>query len=80
MPAGDIAEQLQLLQPAASKHLRVLNKAGLVEVEAAANQRIYWLRHRSFQDLDNWIESFKHVWEERFDRLDEYLRKLHDKN
>ncbi|WP_338422617.1 ArsR/SmtB family transcription factor [Cytobacillus oceanisediminis] len=62
MPVGDIAEQLQLLQPAASKHLRVLHNAGLAEVEAVANQRIYRLRHQSFQDLDNWIESFKHVW------------------
>ncbi|RDU37920.1 transcriptional regulator [Neobacillus piezotolerans] len=80
LSVGEIAERLNLLQPATSKHLRVLNKAGLVEVKAVANQRIYRLKQQPFQELDKWVESFKHIWDERFDRLDEYLRKLQDGN
>lgn len=80
LTVGEIAEQLDLLQPATSKHLRVLNQAGLVEVEALANRRIYKLRQQPFQNLNHWLESFKRVWEERYDRMDDYLRKLQEKD
>ncbi|OAH57815.1 MULTISPECIES: metalloregulator ArsR/SmtB family transcription factor [Bacillaceae] len=80
LTVGEIAEQLGLLQPQTSKHLRVLSEAGLVEVQAIANRRIYKLRHQPFQDLDDWLESFQCVWNERFDRLDDYLRNLQGKD
>jgi DNA-binding transcriptional ArsR family regulator len=76
LPVGEIAERLGLQQPQASKHLRVLSEAGLVEVHAAANRRIYKLRSKPFQELDHWLGSFRRIWEERFDRLDDYLREL----
>jgi DNA-binding transcriptional ArsR family regulator len=80
LTVGEIAEKLELLQPQTSKHLGVLNKAGLVEVKAQANMRIYKLCQQPFKDLDGWLTSFEHVWEERFDRLDEYLQKLQGKD
>jgi DNA-binding transcriptional ArsR family regulator len=80
LTVGEIAERLGLHQPQTSKHLRVLNECGLVEVQAIANRRIYKLRQQPFQDLDNWLESFQHVWHERFDRLDDYLRELQRKD
>jgi DNA-binding transcriptional ArsR family regulator len=79
LTVGEIAENLQLLQPATSKHLRVLHQAKLVEVDAVANRRIYKLSQQPFRDLESWIDSFKQVWEQRFDRLDEYLRNLQEK-
>ncbi|MGM0875713.1 MAG: ArsR/SmtB family transcription factor [Bacillota bacterium] len=79
LTVGEIAERLGLLQPQTSKHLRVLSKSGLVEVQAIANRRIYNLRHQPFQDLDDWLDSFHRVWHERFDRLDDYLRDLQRK-
>ncbi|HEV1998467.1 MAG TPA: metalloregulator ArsR/SmtB family transcription factor, partial [Candidatus Dormibacteraeota bacterium] len=51
-PVGAIAEELRLRQPQASKHLRVLSEAGLVEVQAVAQQRIYRLRPERFKELD----------------------------
>jgi DNA-binding transcriptional ArsR family regulator len=80
LTVGEIAERLGLLQPQTSKHLRVLNESGLVEVQAIANRRIYKLRQQPFQDLDAWLESFHHVWHERFDRLDDYLSELQSKD
>lgn len=80
LTVGEITEQLGLLQPQTSKHLRVLSKAGLVGVQAIANRRIYKLRQQPFQDLDHWLESFQSVWNERFDRLDEYLHDLQTKD
>ena len=79
LTVGEIADRLGLRQPQASKHLKVLNESGIVAVRADANRRIYMLRPEPFQALDAWAESFRRVWEERFDNLDEYLRELQNK-
>ncbi|MDB5085386.1 MAG: TrmB family transcriptional regulator [Bacilli bacterium] len=75
-PVGDISERLRIRQPQVSKHLRVLSDAGLVEVQPLANLRIYKLRPQRFQELDAWLDSFRSMWDERFDRLDGYLNEL----
>ena len=79
LTVGEIAENLQLRQPQASKHLRVLSEAGLIEVQAVANRRICKLRPDPFKELDTWLESYRHMWEERYDRLDDYLLELQSK-
>ena len=79
LTVGDIADRLQLRQPQASKHLRVLLDAGLVEVHADANRRHYKLRLEPFQQLDAWLETYRGVWDERLDALDHYLQKLRQK-
>ncbi|MBD2865926.1 MULTISPECIES: ArsR/SmtB family transcription factor [Paenibacillus] len=79
LTVGEITERLELNQPQASKHLRVLHDAGLVEVNPVANRRIYRLRPEPLLELDSWLESFRRLWEERYDRLDEYLRELQAK-
>jgi DNA-binding transcriptional ArsR family regulator len=71
---GDIADRLRIRQPQVSKHLRVLSEAGFVEVHPVAQQRIYQLRPQPFHELDVWLESYRHVWDARFDRLESYLR------
>jgi DNA-binding transcriptional ArsR family regulator len=76
LTVGEIGDRLQLRQPQASKHLRVLHDARIVDVNAVANRRIYRLRPEPFQELGEWLESFREVWEDRFDRLDEYLQVL----
>lgn len=76
---GELVDHLGLRQPQVSKHLRVLVEAGLVEVERDAQRRIYKIRPQPFQELDSWLDSFRYIWEERFDRLDEYLQELQDK-
>ncbi|AIQ15352.1 TrmB family transcriptional regulator [Paenibacillus sp. FSL H7-0357] len=79
LTVGEIAERLQLRQPQASKHLRVLSEAGIVEARVDANRRIYSLLPEPFQELENWLRSYRHIWEERFDRLDDYLQKVQGK-
>ncbi|HEY7124346.1 MAG TPA: metalloregulator ArsR/SmtB family transcription factor [Ktedonobacterales bacterium] len=76
LTVGEIAERLALHQPQVSKHLRVLGEAGFVRVHPLANRRIYQLQAQPFQELDSWLETFKHVWETRLDALDDYLKKL----
>ncbi|WP_246202595.1 ArsR/SmtB family transcription factor [Virgibacillus doumboii] len=76
---GEIADKLQLNQPQTSKHLRVLTEAGLVEVMPKANRRIYKLRPEPFQELDEWLNTYRRVWEKRMDRLDDYLNVMQGK-
>ncbi|MFD2445484.1 ArsR/SmtB family transcription factor [Bacillus sp. CGMCC 1.16607] len=76
LTVGEIANRLQIRQPQASKHLRVLSDAGIVEAQVDANRRIYQLRAAPFKDMDAWLETYRHIWEERFDRLDDYLEKM----
>ena len=76
LTVGEIAQRLGLQQPQVSKHLKVLNEAEIVEVQPQANRRIYALRREPFQELEAWLQSFRRLWEERFDRLDDYLLEM----
>lgn len=76
LTVGEIADRLKIRQPQASKHLRVLHDAGFVEVQPIMNRRIYKLRAEPFKELDAWLDSYRHVWDERFDRLEDYLQDL----
>ena len=76
LTVGEITERLGLQQPQVSKHLKVLSETAIVEVQPQANRRIYKLRREPFQELEAWLHSFRRLWEERFDRLDDYLLEM----
>jgi DNA-binding transcriptional ArsR family regulator len=80
LTVGELADRLQIRQPQVSKHLRVLHESGVVDVHAEANRRIYKLRPAPFQGLHDWLERYRSIWEEKFDRLDNYLQQLQNKN
>jgi DNA-binding transcriptional ArsR family regulator len=69
-PVGLIAQSLTLNQPQVSKHLNVLKKARLVEVEARAQQRLYRIDAAGFRSLHDWLESYRRLWDARFDHMD----------
>ncbi|AYB43762.1 ArsR/SmtB family transcription factor [Paenibacillus lautus] len=79
LTVNQIAERLQIRQPQTSKHLKILHEAGLVEVQAEANRRIYKLRPEPLQEMDKWLDSFRSIWEKRLDQLEDYLEKLQKK-
>jgi DNA-binding transcriptional ArsR family regulator len=76
MTVGETTQRLGLQQPQVSKHLKVLSDAAIVEVQPQANRRIYRLRREPFEELASWLQSFRRLLEERFDRLDNYLSEL----
>lgn len=76
LTVGEIADRLQIRQPQASKHLKVLSEAKIVDVTPDANRRIYRLRPEPLRELDEWLEAFRGMWEEKFDQLDQYLKLL----
>jgi DNA-binding transcriptional ArsR family regulator len=73
LTAGEIAEQFTISRPAVSKHLKVLRSAGLVNVTAEANRRIYRLEPRPLSELADWLESQWTQWERRLDALGRHL-------
>jgi DNA-binding transcriptional ArsR family regulator len=76
LSVNEIVERLGLSQPLVSKHLRVLNEAGLVKVHANAQQRIYQLAARPFVELESWLDTYRRIWDTRLDNLDDYLQEL----
>ncbi|HEX4350240.1 MAG TPA: metalloregulator ArsR/SmtB family transcription factor [Verrucomicrobiae bacterium] len=75
----DLARPYSISLPAVSKHLRVLEKAGLIRRHR--NGRVHRLRLQAapMQQAQKWIEEYRQFWEESFDRLDEYLKELQNK-
>ena len=72
----ELAEPFQLSLPAVSKHLKVLQKAGLISQGRRAQWRPCRLEPARLKDISDWVEDYRAIWEERFGRLDEYLREL----
>ena len=75
-PVTDVAQQLGMTQPGASKHLRVLREVGLVRDRKAGRQRVYGLDASGLRPVHEWAGGFERFWNESFDRLDEYLQDL----
>ncbi|TMI32900.1 winged helix-turn-helix transcriptional regulator [Candidatus Bathyarchaeota archaeon] len=71
----ELAEPLPISQPAVSKHLKVLEKAGLVERRRDAQRRWCRLQARPLREVAVWATEFQQYWDESFDRLDQLLNK-----
>jgi len=76
---NDFVKMLKIRQPQVSKHLRILNDGGLVIVKPIAQQRIYSLNPEAFIELDQWVNSFNKLWDDRLDNLDEHLKLINKK-
>lgn len=76
---GELAEPFEVSLPAISRHLKVLETADLIIREKRAQQRVCRLRPEALKTASDWIEQNRRMWEERFDRLDAYLRELQSK-
>jgi DNA-binding transcriptional ArsR family regulator len=62
--------------PAVSKHLKVLERAGLISRGRVAQSRPCRLEAAPLREVSDWVEQYRGFWEQSFDRLDEYLREL----
>ena len=75
----ELAEPFEMTLPAVSKHLKVLERAGLIARGREAQWRPCRLQAGPLKDADEWIERYRRHWEESFDRLDSYLQELQQK-
>jgi len=76
---NELAAPFDISLPAVSKHLKVLEKAGLITRGREAQWRPCQLNAGPLQDAATWIDQYRHIWEGRFDRLDDYLQELKNK-
>ena len=67
--AGELAALLPIARPGVSRHLRVLREAGLVDVHQEAQRRIYSLRPAPLEEVDEWLDRHRRLWEQRLDAL-----------
>jgi len=78
-PVNDLARALRITQPRTSKHLRVLREVGLVRVRSDGQQRLYGLNASALKPVHDWTSGFEQLWNERFDRLNEYVKERQKK-
>jgi DNA-binding transcriptional ArsR family regulator len=76
---SELAAPFEMTLPAVSKHLKVLERAGLIARGREAQWRPCRLEAKALKEVDDWLEGYRRIWEERFDRLDDYLRELQAK-
>jgi len=75
----ELAEPFDMSLPAISKHLKVLQRAGLIARGREAQWRPCRIDAKPLQDVADWVEHYRQFWEQSFDRLDVYLKKLQSK-
>ena len=75
----DLAEPFAMTLPAISKHLKVLERAGLISRSREAQWRPCRIEPRALKDVDDWLAHYRRFWEQSFDRLDDYLREVQAK-
>src|SRR5215469_3863682 len=73
---GAIVNDLSMSQPQVSKHLRVLSEVGLVRCRAEGRRRLYRLEPARLRPLHDWLAKYEQAWNDRMDRLDNYLKEL----
>jgi DNA-binding transcriptional ArsR family regulator len=76
---SELAKPFDISPPAISKHLKVLERAGLIARSREAQWRPCRIEPHALKDVDDWLGRYRGFWEERLDRLDDYLRELQAK-
>jgi DNA-binding transcriptional ArsR family regulator len=76
----ELAEPFDLSLPGVSKHLKVLQRAGLITQGRKAQWRPCRLEPARLKEVSDWVERYREFWEESFDRLDDYLQELQKEN
>jgi DNA-binding transcriptional ArsR family regulator len=75
-PVGAIVNDLAMSQPQVSKHLRVLSEVGLVSCRAKGRHRLYRLEPGPLRPMHDWLAKYEQAWNDRLDRVEDYLREL----
>ena len=76
---NELAEPFNMSLPAISKHIRVLERAGLITQGQRAQYRPCTIDVTPLQEVSTWTEQYRHIWEARFDRMDDYINQPNNK-
>ena len=76
---NELAEPFNMSLPAISKHIKVLERVGLITQGQKAQYRPCTIDVTPLKEISNWTEQYRHIWEARFDRMDDYINQLNNK-
>ncbi len=76
---NELAKPFEMSLPSISRHLKVLERAGLISRARDAQWRPCRIEVKALREVDDWIAEYRRMWDERLDRLDDYLTKLQSK-
>jgi DNA-binding transcriptional ArsR family regulator len=74
-----VAEHFPISRPAISRHIKILVECGLVVVHRQGREKYCEARLDKLNEVSSWVEQYQKIWEQRFDRLDEYLNEMQQK-
>jgi DNA-binding transcriptional ArsR family regulator len=74
-----VADHFQISRPAISKHIKILAECGLVEIRQQGRERLCEARLEKLDEVSDWIVKYRQAWEQRLDRLDDFLQVLQEK-
>lgn len=76
MTLNGVAENFRISRPAVSRHIRILKECGLVVVIPQGRERVCEVRFDRLNEVTKWVEQYRQIWEERFNRLDDLLEQM----
>lgn len=76
MTPNALAEHFKSSRQAVSNHIKILNECELVQQKQSGREIYYYINHKKMKEIDKWLEPFRTMWEDRFDKLDAVLKKL----
>jgi DNA-binding transcriptional ArsR family regulator len=76
---NELAEPFDMSLPAISKHIKVLERAGLITQGQKAQYRPCTIDVKPLEEISRWTEQYRHIWEASFDRMDDYIKQLNNK-
>ncbi|HEX5809991.1 MAG TPA: metalloregulator ArsR/SmtB family transcription factor [Anaerolineales bacterium] len=79
LPVNSVAKHFDVSRPAISKHIKILAECGLVVIHKQGRTRYCHAQLEKLNEVSDWVDQYQRVWQERFDRLDEYLTILQQK-
>jgi len=75
-----IAENFEISRPAISQHIRVLTECGIVVIRKQGRERYCEAKLEALSEVSNWVDQYRHFWNEKFNSLDRYLQKVQKNN
>ncbi len=79
MTAGAIASEFEVARPTISKHIQILNECDLIDSNQQGREIYYEIKVDKMKEIDKWLEQFRKIWENRFNKLDNLLAKIQNK-
>ncbi|WP_271766814.1 ArsR/SmtB family transcription factor [Aquimarina algiphila] len=80
LTVNEVAEKFEISRPAISKHIRILNECGIIEISQKGRERYCQIQPKNLIPAFLWIEQYKSLWEDKIDSFENYLMKLQTKN